>query len=94
MEAIQEMLRSTFDISGEEIFMEAKLKEDLGCDSTMALQLALEIRKKFEIPIDQPTSRQENKDWSERIETVGKMYHYILNNLPEHSPFREEKAPA
>ncbi len=97
MSALEEILLEILGAPSEEILLETTLKDDLKCDSTMALELVFAIRKQFGIDVEQPTSMRGNKDWSERLETVGKMYNYILNNLPADSPFlvpEEEKTPA
>ncbi|MCH5231222.1 MAG: acyl carrier protein [Muribaculaceae bacterium] len=66
---VKNIIIDKLSVSGSEIHLNARLKEDLGADSLDAVELIMELEKEFGITI--PDEK------AERIRTVGHVIDYI-----------------
>ncbi len=88
MEQLKAILCESLSIEDDRIFMEANLKQDLGCESTDALDIMFHIEKGF--GIKQPPTKEDKARWFQECETVQDVYNYVLEHLDHKEPAASE----
>lgn len=78
--AVNEILIETLEIEEKQLTWDARLKEDLGADSLMQIEISMALEERFDLSIPD--------DRLERVQTVGDVFELLAEMLqpPDQRP--------